>query len=287
MKRTVILMIFLFSFCIFSKAYEYAVVKDARGYTEVMENSNTDAKIRAKLKNNTLVRIKEISGTGGEWVKISTRTEYIENTKYAANVDGYVMKDKLSYEFGPLIYAGSSTECDNTRLTKLVLKNKMDYDDFSILADYVQNVANDYEKNKNSGYSVKRDSAEEHIYTLKINNGLELKLTEDYDIYISGLKYKKISIDNEKIPVLDGFVPDMSISGVNSINIFENKNYTIISIPMETKVEGCSIESGDKIFIFKDNNFSFTADMIYENISSVREFGKWIKVKEENVTEEM
>ena len=287
MKKIVVLLIFLFSFCVFSKVYEYAVVKDARGYTEVVENGNTGAKVRAKLKNNTLVRIEEINGSEGKWVKISTRTEYIENTKYTENVDGYVMKDKLSYEFEPVIYAGSSTECDNTTLTKLVLKNKIDYDDFNILADYVQNSANDYERDKNSGYSVKRDSAEEYIYTLKINSGLELKLTEDYDIYISGLKYKKININNEKIPALGGFVPDTTVSGINSINIFENKNYTIINIPMGTKGEGCSIESGNKIFVFKDNNFSFTADMMYENITSVREFGKWLKVKEESMAKEM
>ena len=162
----------------------------------------------------------------------------------------------------------------------------MDYDDFSVLADYIQNNANNYESNKSSSYSVKRDSAEEYIYILKINNGLELRLTEDYDIYISGLKYKKININNEKIPVLSEFVPDTSISGINSINIFEDKNYTIINIPVEIKGDGCSIESGNKIFMFKDNNLTFTADMIYENISSVREFGKWIKVKEESMTEE-
>lgn len=55
---------------------------------------------------------------------------------------------------------------------------------------------------------------------------------------------------------------------------------------MEIKGDGCSIESGNKIFMFKDNNLTFTADMIYENISSVREFRKWIKVKEESMTEE-
>ena len=55
---------------------------------------------------------------------------------------------------------------------------------------------------------------------------------------------------------------------------------------MEIKGDGCSIESGNKIFMFKDNNLTFTADMIYENISSVREFGKWAKVKEESMTEE-
>ena len=65
-----------------------------------------------------------------------------------------------------------------------------------------------------------------------------------------------------------------------------NKNYTIINIPVEIKGDGCSIESGNKIFMFKDNNLTFTADMIYENISSVREFGKWAKVKEESMTEE-
>ena len=286
MKKIVVLLVFLFSFCVFSKVYEYAVIKDARGYTEVMENSNTGAKVRAKLKNNTLVRIEEINESKAQWIKISTRTEYIENSKYTENADGYVMKDKLSYEFGPLIYVSSSTECDNTTLAKLVLKNKMDYDDFSVLADYIQNNANNYERNKNSSYSVKRDSEEEYIYILKINNGLELRLTEDYDIYISGLKYKKININNEKIPVLSEFVPDTSISGINSINIFEDKNYTIINIPMEIKGDGCSIESGNKIFMFKDNNLTFTADMIYENISSVREFGKWAKVKEESMTEE-
>ena len=287
MKKIVVLLIFLFSFCIFSKAYEYAVIKDARGYTEVMENKNTKGEVKAKLKNNTLVHIEESDESEGKWVKISTRTEYIENKKYVENVDGYIMKDKLSYEFGPVIYITVSTDCDNTILGKLVLKNKMDYNTFNFLADYVQSNANRYEENKNIGYSVKKDSAEEYIYTLKINNGLELKLTEDYDIYISGLKYKKININDEKIPELATFVPDTSISGINGITISENKIYTIINIPVETKEEGCSIESGNKLFVFKDNNFSFTADMVYENITDVREFGKWLKVKEKNIAGEM
>ena len=152
MKKIVVLLVFLFSFCVFSKEYEYAVIKDERGYTEVMESSNTHAKVRAKLKNNTLVRIEENNESEGEWLKISTKTEYVENTKYTENADGYVMKDKLSYEFGPVIYVSSSTECDNTTLTKLVLKNKMDYDHFSILADYIQNSASYYKRNKNSNY---------------------------------------------------------------------------------------------------------------------------------------
>ena len=277
MKKAVIFFVFLLSFIVFAEDYKYGIVKDAKGYTEVKESGNAGAKVRAKLKNNTLVYIEE---TAGDWVKISTGTEYNENKNYVENVDGYIMKDKISYDFNSVIYMSSSAECDNVLLGKLVLKNKLDYADFSVLADYALKGTNGYEGPKNNGYSVKQDSADDYIYTLKINNGLELRLIDDFDTYISGLKYKKININGEKVPALSEFVPDTSVSGVSSMEISENKNYTIINIPLKTKGEGCSIEYGYKIFVFRDNNLSFIADMIYENITGIREFNKWVKVKE-------
>ena len=115
---------------------------------------------------------------------------------------------------------------------------------------------------------------------LKISNGLELKISEDYESYINGLKYKKININAEKEPALGQFVPDTSILGIKRIVVLENKNYTYIKIPGEDEGKGCSIEARDRIFVFKDSIPDFSFDIIYKNITDVREFDKWIKVKE-------
>ena len=279
MKKAVVLLIFLFSFCIFSKVYEYAVIKDARGYTEVMENKNNKGEVKAKLKNNTLVRIEESNNSDGKWAKISAKTEYYENKKYVENIDGYVMRDKLSYEFGPVIYRSTDGACDNVLVEKLVLKNKKNNEDFGVIAYYLENSTNRYEGHRYS-YSVKSDPDMEYTNILKISNGLELKISEDYESYINGLKYKKININAEKEPVLGQFVPDTSILGIKRIVVLENKNYTYIKIPGEDEGKGCSIEARDRIFVFKDSIPDFSFDIIYKNITDVREFDKWIKVKE-------
>ena len=279
MKKAVVLLIFLFSFCIFSKVYEYAVIKDTRGYTEVMENKNNKGEVKAKLKNNTLVRIEESNNSDGKWAKISAKTEYYENKKYVENIDGYVMRDKLSYEFGPVIYSSTGGACDNVLVEKLVLKNKKNNEDFGVIAYYLENSTNRYEGHRYS-YSVKSDPDMEYTNILKISNGLELKISEDYESYINGLKYKKININAEKEPALGQFVPDTSILGIKRIVVLENKNYTYIKIPGEDEGKGCSIEAKDRIFVFKDSIPDFSFDIIYENITDVREFDKWIKVKE-------
>ena len=103
----------------------------------------------------------------------------------------------------------------------------------------------------------------EYTNILKISNGLELKISEDYESYISELKYKKININDEKEPVLGQFIPDTSISGVNRIEVLENKNYTYIKIPGENEGKGCSIEAKDRIFVFKGSKLDFSFDIIY------------------------
>ena len=275
MRKIVVFLVFLVSFSLFAENYKYGIIKDARGYTEVKESGNSSAKIRAKLKNNTFVYIEK---TEGEWVKISSRTEYYDNGKYLESVDGYIMKDKLSYEFGPAIYMGVTTDCDSTTAEKLIMKNKMNYEDFGVIVYYLENGMTGYDGHGYS-YSVKPDPAAEFTSILKISNGLELKISEDYESFISELKYKKINIDSEKDTVLGEFVPDTSVSGINNIKILENKARTYIKIPSETKGEGCSIEAKDRVFIFKDNKLNLSFDMISENISNTREFNKWIKVK--------
>ena len=276
MRKIVVLLVFLLSFSAFSENYRYGIVKDNKGYTEVRESGNSSAKINAKLKNNTFVYIDNIEGN---WAKISAKTEYYENKEYSETVDGYIMKDKLSYEFGPVIYKSTDGACDNVSVEKLVLKNKKNYEDFGVIAYYLENSTNRYEGHGYS-YSVKSDSAMEYTNILKISNGLELKISEDYESYISELKYKKININDEKEPVLGQFVPDTSISGVNRIEVLENKNYTYIKIPGENEGHGCSIEAKDRIFVFKDSKLDFSFDITFEDITNVRDFSKWVKVKE-------
>lgn len=276
MKKTVILLLALLSFFVFSENYKYGVVKDAKGYTEVRENGNSGAKISAKLKNNTFVYIGK---SEGDWVRVSAKTEYYENGKYSETVEGYITKDKLSYEFGPVIYISTDAACDNVTVEKLILKNKMNYENFSVLAYYLENRANRYEGH-NYSYSVKSDPAMDFTNILNISNGLELKVSQDYELYISGLKYKKININNEKESVLGEFVPDTSILGVNGIEVLENKNYTYIRIPGETVGKGCTMEARDRAFAFRDSKLDFSFDLVYKNITSTREFDKWVKVKE-------
>jgi hypothetical protein len=278
MKRKVFFLVFLLSFFVYAKDYRYGIVKDERGYTEV---KTSNGKVNARLKNNTLVYIEK---SEGGWAKVSSKTEYYTGEKYIENVEGYIAEDKLSYEFGPVVYVSTDVACDNTTLEKLMLKKKMDYENFSVIGHYLENQVNRYEvnryKDKGYEYTVKADPVLEYTSILRLNNGLEMKVSEDYDFYISELKYKKININDEKVPVLGQFVPDTSIGGINRIEILENKNHTYIRIPGEQEKDGCSIKNEDRVLIFKDNDLEFLFDIVYENITKVREFDKWRKVTE-------
>lgn len=279
MRKIVVFLLVSISFFVYSDNYKYGIVKDTRGYSEVRETAAVGGKITAKIKNNTLVHIEK---TEGSWVKISAKTEYYDKGKYSETVEGYIPSDKLSYEFGPVVYVDTDAACDNVTIKKLVLKNKINYENFNILAYYLEKQTNEYREH-GYNYTVKTDPAEEYSSILKISNGLEMKITEDYEFFISELKYKKININSEKEPDLGQFVPDTSISGVNRTEILENKNYTYIKIPVAVEKErdsGCSIEDEEKVFIFKDNKLASLFDIVYENITKTREFDKWIKVKE-------
>ena len=108
-----------------------------------------------------------------------------------------------------------------------------------------------------------------------------MTLMTDMETYITSLKYKKIKINGENTPILNQTVPDTSLLGINVTQALENKNYTYISIPEIFENTGCKTKSVDSVLVFKDNKMNFTFKVIVENITTVREFDKWVNAKEE------
>ena len=276
--KKIIYLFFVFLSCLgFSESYKYGIIKDSKGYTEVRETSEKNSQIIGKLKNNTLVYIGE---TKGDLVKISSKVEYYEKKKFVENVEGYVNKDKIIYEFGPIVYSATDGACDNVDVEKIKVENKMNYDDFSRIIYYLENRISRYDF-PDINYTVKTATNDEYSHEIKISNGIEMTLMTDMETYITSLKYKKIKINGENTPILNQTVPDTSLLGINVTQALENKNYTYISIPEIFENTGCKTKSVDSVLVFKDNKMNFTFKVIVENITTVREFDKWVNAKEE------
>lgn len=276
--KKIIYIFFIFLSCMgFSESYKYGIIKGVKGYAEVKETSEKKSPVKAKLKNNSLVYIGE---TKGNFVKISSELEYYEKKRYSEAVEGYVSKDELVYEFGPIIYISTDGACDNVNVEKIKTENKLNYEDFSRIIYYLENRIHRYEF-PDINYTVKKILNKEYSHEIKISNGIEMKLETDVDSHITNLKYKKININEENTPILKQTSPDISLLGVNEIQALENKNYTYISIPVLFETTGCKVKSMNSVLVFKNDKMNFMFKVIVENITAVREFNAWVKAEDE------
>ena len=275
--KKIIYFFFIFLTCIgFSESYKYGVIKDSKGYVEVKKSAEKNSVTTAKLKNNTLVYIGEESGN---WVKISSKAEYYENKQYNENVEGYVEKSKISYEFGPVVYVGTDTACDNVDVEKIKFEKKMGYDEFTGVVYYLENRIYRYDFPKIS-YTVKKAVNDDYSHEIKISNGIEMVLSTDLETFITNLKYKKININEKNVPELSNIVPDTSLLGINVTQVIEKGTSTYISIPESHESTGCTVKSTDSVLVFQNNKMNYIFKVISENITAVREFNKWVKVEE-------